>query len=357
VPVATYIVLRVTRRQSERIEASPLYLIFRTKALNRLLVDTPRKHPKATKVLSHILLAVYPGLVLLFFVLFGSNLLNLIGRPAEASQVSPVIPGLTIGLRELPYLTVALFVAVTVHEFAHAIIGSSEGIPIKSVGVGIFLSLGFALVDFDEEGFKNADRRAKIRAVAAGPTANVILAAIVIFIFIGLAGMPGGIIVLNASPPASNYIQPWEVIVRINETAIVSDQAFSAYMKTVKPGELLVVYTLDRVILITAGTHALNSSRGFLGVSAANYFPRFRLLGTEGSYYLLLLMSWINMVNMSLAVLNVAPVAPLDGGKILDELLVGRNASFVKALKVAIFSMTAVILLGNFVLSFYRFGL
>jgi Zn-dependent protease len=63
------------------------------------------------------------------------------------------------------------------------------------------------------------------------------------------------------------------------------------------------------------------------------------------------------MVNMSLAVLNVAPVAPLDGGKILDELLAGRNASFVKALKVAIFSMTAVILLGNFVLSFYRFGL
>jgi len=344
--------------KSERVEASPIHLIFRTRALNNFLAEAPKNHQRATKVVSHILLAVYPGLVLLFFALFGSNLLNLIRRPAEASQVSIVIPGLTIGLGDAPYLIAALFVAIVVHEFAHAVIGSSQGIPIKSVGVGIFLSLGFALVEFDEEGFKKAERRSKIRAVSAGPAANIILAAIIVFFFyIGLAGTPGGIIAITTSQPASSYIHPWDVIVRINGTAITSDQAFRAYMVTVRPGQILEVQTLEGVFLITAGTHPLNDSRGFLGISAGNYFPRLGFLGARSSYYLILLMNWMNMVNMSLAILNVAPVAPLDGGKIIDEVLSDRNASFVGAVKVAIFSMTAVILLGNFILSYYRFGL
>lgn len=358
VPPATYVVLRVTKKKSDRVEASPIYIIFRTRALNNYLVEAPKNHPRATKVVSHILLAVYPGLVLLFFALFGSNLLNLIRRPTEASQVSIVIPGLTIGLSDAPYLIAALFVAIVVHEFAHAIIGSSQGIPIKSVGVGLFLSLGFALVEFDEEGFKKAERRSKIRAVAAGPAANVILAAIIVFIFyIGLAGTPGGIIAITTSQPASSYIHPWDVIVRINGTAITSDQAFRAYMVTVRPGQILEVHTLEGVFLIMAGTNPLNSSRGFLGVSASNYFSRLGFLGARSSYYLIFLMNWINMVNMSLAIVNVAPITPLDGGKIIDEVLSGTNASIVGAVKVAIFSMTAVILLGNFILSFYRFGL
>jgi len=357
-PIVVYVVMRATKRQSERVEATPIYLILRTKALNRFLVDAPKNHPRITKVMSHILLAVYPGLVLLFFALFGSNLINLIRRPTEASQVSLVIPGLTIGLSDAPYLIVALFVAIVVHEFSHAIIGSSQGIPIKSVGVGIFLSLGFALVEFNEEGFKGAERGSKIRAVAAGPAANVILAAaIVLFFYIGLAGTAGGITVLTTSMPASAYIQPFNVIVKINETVITSDQVFKAYMTTVRPGQLLIVHTFEGIFSIRAGTNPSNSSRGFLGVSASDYFPRLGFLGAKSSYYLIFLMNWMNVVNMSLAVLNVAPVAPLDGGKIIDEVLSGRNASFVGAVKVVIFSMTAVILLGNFVLSFYRFGL
>jgi membrane-associated protease RseP (regulator of RpoE activity) len=357
-PLVVYVALRATRRRSDAIEATPIYLIFRTQALNRFLVEAPRNHPKITKVISHILLAIYPGLVLLFFVLFGSNLISLIGRSTAASKVSLVIPGLTFGLGDAPYILSAIFVAMVVHELAHAIIGSSRGIPIRSVGIGIFLSLGFALVDFDEEGFKGADRGSKIRAVAAGPAANMILAtAIVLFFYIGLAGTAGGIIVLTTSPPASAYIRPWDVIVRINDTAITSDQAFTSYMATIRPGELLVVHTLEGAYSIRAGTNPSNSSRGFLGVSASNYFPRLGLLGAESSYYLIYLMSWMNVVNMSLAILNVAPVAPLDGGKIIDEVLMGKNTSLVGAIKVVISSMTAVILLGNFVLSFYRFGL
>jgi len=358
VPPAAYVVLRLTKMKSERVEASPIHLFLRTRAINDFLAEVPKNHPRATKVVSHILLAVYPGLVLLFFALFGLNLLNLIRRPSEASQVSIVIPGLTIGLSDAPYLMAALFVAIVVHEFAHAIIGSSQGIPIKSVGVGIFLSLSFVFVEFDDEGYKKAERRSKIRAVAAGPAANVILAALIVFLFyIGLAGTPGGIIAIATSQPASSYIHPWDVIVRINGTAITSDQAFREYMVTVRPGQILEVHTLEGVVMIMAGTHPLNSSRGFLGVSAGNYFPRLGFLGARSSYYLISLMNWINMVNMSLAILNVAPITPLDGGKIIDEVLSGMNASIVGAVKVAIFSMTAVILLGNFILSFYRFGL
>jgi membrane-associated protease RseP (regulator of RpoE activity) len=345
------------KARSAIVEASPIHIILRTRALNRFLEEAPKRHPRFASVLSQILLAFFPVLVFLFFLLFGTNLLNLVGRPSEANQVSLVIPGVTLGLREMPYVMAALFVGVAFHEFAHGIVGSSKGIPIKSVGVGLFLSLGFALVEFDDDGFKKVDRGSRIRAIAAGPSANMVVSAIMILLISLLSSSASGIVVLSVTPPASSYLKTWDVITKINGTEMLSDAKFRSYMASVKPGDLLVVQTLEGIFYVRAGTNPSNSSRGYLGISVTSYIPVLEFMGLKGSYDFVLLLSWINLANLSLAVVNVAPIDPLDGGKIIDELLPDNKKPFVRALKLAIFSMTAIILVGNFVLSAYRFGL
>ncbi|MGQ9513482.1 MAG: site-2 protease family protein [Thermoproteota archaeon] len=357
VPPVVYTILRLTKKRSERVEASPLHIIIRTRALNRFLNEVPKRHKMFTSFLSHSFLVIFPCLVAVFFFLFGSNLLNLISRPADANQVSLVIPGVTLGLRELPYVTVALFVGVALHELAHGVIGSSKGIPIKSIGIGMFLSLGFALVEFEDDSFKSVERWSRIRAIAAGPSANVIASIFMILLIGSLASGARGIVVLRTSPPASLYLKEWDIITKINDTEILSEQVFRSYMTSIKPGDMLVVHTTDRIFYVRAGTNPFNSSRGFLGISATNYIPILDIMGLKASYNLILLMNWINLANLSLAVVNVAPISPLDGGKIIDELLSNKKNFYIKAFKLAIFTMAAIILVGNFVLSAYRFGL
>jgi membrane-associated protease RseP (regulator of RpoE activity) len=128
-------------------------------------------------------------------------------------------------------------------------------------------------------------------------------------------------------------------------------------MTSVKPGDILVVHTPEKIFYVKAGTNPYNSSRGFLGISVTNYIPILEFMGLRASYNLIILMNWINLANLSLAIVNVAPISPLDGGKMIDEILSDKKNFYTRVFKLAIFTMTAIILVGNFVLSAYRFGL
>jgi len=353
-PLIVHSAVNLLGRTSPRLETSPLYVLVRVFRLHSLLVEAAEEHPLLTRVLSHILLALYPGLLLSFFWLFGNNLVRLVSAPSQAVSVTPVLPGINISMGEAPYFLAALLVAVIVHESAHGLVGAGERMPIKSVGGLLFLMLPAVFVEFDEEGFTKAGREAKVRMAAAGPSANMALAAIIILLF--FTGPPIGIIVTGTENPAALHLQMGDVITAINQTRIISTESFSRYMAAVKPGDVLEVHTMRGVFAVKTGVNPRNESKGFLGVAASGFSSALAYLGAPLHPILIRFLNWLNIISLSLAILNVAPIDPLDGGRMLNAVLAGRGHWAVKPLKLAVTSMAIVILLGNFALSYLRFG-
>ncbi|MFN3804382.1 MAG: site-2 protease family protein [Pyrobaculum sp.] len=96
---------------------------------------------------------------------------------ARSAGVTPIIPGITLPWDQLPYIAIAIVVAVALHEFMHGYAALRYGIPIKSVGVfSLFYILSGAFVEPDEEKFKEARTEAKLAVLASGVAINVVLA-------------------------------------------------------------------------------------------------------------------------------------------------------------------------------------
>jgi len=82
---------------------------------------------------------------------------------AQSAGVTPIIPGVTLPWDQLPYLAVAVVVAVVLHELMHGYAALRYGIPVKSVGVfSLLYVLSGAFVEPDEESFKKAKTEAKV---------------------------------------------------------------------------------------------------------------------------------------------------------------------------------------------------
>ncbi len=81
------------------------------------------------------------------------------------------------------YGTLALIIAVVVHEFGHGILARVHQIRVKTMGI-LFLVVPIgAFVEPDEEELKKAPRKQRIRVFGAGPTMNLLFALLFAFIF------------------------------------------------------------------------------------------------------------------------------------------------------------------------------
>jgi len=125
---------------------------------------------------------------------------------ARSAGVTPIIPGVTLPWDQLPYLAVAVAVAVALHELMHGYAALRYGIPVKSVGVfSLLYVLSGAFVEPDEEGFKKARTEAKVAVLAGGVAVNVVLALAamtlgVVGAWLGLQGAVFGVEAYGVKP-------------------------------------------------------------------------------------------------------------------------------------------------------------
>ena len=80
------------------------------------------------------------------------------------------------------YGLLALATVLIVHEFSHGIQAVGENIPIKSIGLLLFIILPGAFVEPDEDELKKAKRSSRLRVYAAGSIANISLAIIALLL-------------------------------------------------------------------------------------------------------------------------------------------------------------------------------
>ena len=254
----------------------------------------------------------------------------------ETPSVSIVIPGVDIPGSQIyvpfVYGLIGLATVLVVHEFSHGIQAVGEKIPIKSIGLLLFIILPGAFVEPDEDKLKEAKRISRLRVYAAGSIANVTLAIIaLILVSLCAAGIPhyfaeDGIEIgrVVSDSPSEGILKDGMVLEAIDNHKINDSQTYVDVVSSFSPGENISVQTDQGTYDITLAKHPNNDSRGFFGIQANKHFEL--VDGSLGSlpwilFELVDLFQWVAMLNLGIGLFNLLPIKPLDGGYMLETLL------------------------------------
>jgi len=297
-----------------------------------------------------------------------------------------VIPGVTISFGTLPYFIIAILIGAAVHEFAHGIAAINEKISLKSTGIFVFLLLFGAFVEPNEKDLKASSNRSKMRVMAAGGLANMLVSILLIIILIIPVGFPilispffqtspSGVLVIETVPNAPSSLAgikagyAFTSIEIGNDTySLASQQDFVNLVSQHLNAYQLITFNfrdkIEPISLITGnysewnpvGESETNLNRGYIGILTSNYFkphfqtnfPVFNLI----PYWILMTITYTFMINLMLALMNLLPVPFLDGDKLLSAFLGEKRTLLHKRIKY----FALIVLLLNFVLSFYFMG-
>ena len=184
------ILIYVLRKRKEAITVFfPFIALLKTKKLNNLIRKISRKAPKLWRIFWTIGIFVSFAFTIIAIFFFFVNLVSLIQNPRIENAVTPLVPGVTIGLPLFAYLIIPLLFVMTTHEFAHGIAAEVDGVNVKSTGVlgaGLFYLIGLgAFVEVDERELNSSkfNRNTRLRISSAGTYVNAITAGIA-FLFL-----------------------------------------------------------------------------------------------------------------------------------------------------------------------------
>lgn len=365
------------------------FAYYRTTKLNNLISRIAKIKEPLWKLLWDI--GILSGLGILFtgLIVFSINVITFfLPKSSEVTPIAitPVIPGVTISFGTLPYFIVAILIGAAVHEFAHGIAAINEKISLKSTGIFVFLLLFGAFVEPNEEDLKASSSRSKMRVMAAGGLANMLVSLLLILILILPVGFPilispffqtnsSGVLVIETVPNSPASLEGMKagyaffVIDIDNEPfSLSSGSEFQNIVsKHLFMNQTLTFHFFDQIdsISLRAGNRTEiypdedkeeNVTRGYIGILTTNYFkphiqtniPVFNLI----PYWILMTITYTFMINLMLALMNLLPVPFLDGDKLLAAFLGEKRAVLHKWIKY----FALIILLLNFALSFLFMG-
>ncbi|AAY79495.1 site-2 protease family protein [Sulfolobus acidocaldarius] len=344
-----WLVMYTFRRRLEKrgFVVYPFMLLWKKQTRSEWFPNFARK--RAYKIFDKIavvlgVISLVLGLALILYVF-----LNSVFPSSSGSTVSlqPIIPGITVGLDQLPYILLAIGISVTLHELAHAISATSNGIKVRSGGLLLLIFFPGAFVEPDEEEFKSASSISRLKIISAGIAVNLILAAIFFPLANFLpANLSQGLLIVGEKQyfPAYNASIPVNsIILKVDGNAVKVPQQLSYYLDQGRTHILTLLYpngSINSITINTTQTHQI-------GVYITYYFP-------QGLLGLLQFITWMFTVNFSLALLNGAPLIITDGGKVFTEITrklgLGDRESYL------IQSVFTVILIGAILFSFNPLG-
>jgi len=362
-----YLIAYVLHLDKHGFEVKPGYFMYRSKALNSSIDRLAKKQPKLWTALSNIGLAMSVGTMVFSLYVFINNLLRF-SQVGEIGYVAPVIPGLTLSLHWLPFFLFAIVVIVLPHELAHGIMARVENIPVLSTGVAAMLIFFGAFVEPDEKEFEKASLTARLRMISAGSSTNTVTALLALILLTGLFAPPSGLLIQDTIPNGplnSAGLGRWDVIQAINGAPIASYIDFLDYMRNVKVGENLTLTVLKnnvvQSITITTAADPDNSTRAIIGLPAgglgASYRPNKLGLEQYTGINLYWTLFWTYAFAFGIAVVNMLPMYPFDGERILYYPLERFVKKRKRELRISITAFTLGLFALNIIISLWRYGL
>lgn len=319
------------RREEEEVEeegvAVDLFVImWRTKRVLGFIDRLAAKGKKFWKVYGDVGVALgFLGMAFVFYALLRTAIAT-IKTHGEQAGVQLVIPGLTIPLW---YGLVGLAVVMIVHELSHGVVARADKLPLKSVGLVLFFIIPGAFVEPDEEELKKAPLRTRLRVYGAGSLANLLVALLALLIMnFALTPLlqPAGIEVAGviSDSPASGVLEKGDVIVAINGTAIKTLEDFEKFINTTRPDQTIAITVLregeEKTVTLKLGARDDDPSRPFIGIYLGQHYKS--RIGHENIVFpLFFSFYWIYFLNLGIGLMNLFPLVPLDGGRMLDDVL------------------------------------
>jgi len=192
------------------------------------------------------------------------------------------VPGLN-RIIPLGYGILGLAIAIVLHEFLHGILARTAKVPLKSLGILLFVFPIGAFVEPDEEGLQKMKRRDRARLFAAGPATNMVLALVFAIIFstvmmgsvraahdgVGVTGFS-----MDGSPAENAGMHPGMIIFRVEGTNattanVTSIADLATALENTRPGDAINVTTYYRGAVDTYRLTLANVSsteKGVMGV-------------------------------------------------------------------------------------------
>lgn len=363
-----YVLARFLKAEKRGLTVRPLYFIYKTTSLNKSLEWISNLSPMGWRALWNIGAAMGLGQMILAVYFLGRNAVFLAEKNVQAGPVQPIvpIPGLGISWENFPHIMIALVILLVTHEFGHGIASLIDRVPLKSTGVFFAAVIPGGFVEPDEEKLQKAKTVTKLRVYAAGSSSNVFVALIFILLLFNFTAtispfyQRDGVSISSIRPnfPADMAgLMGGDVIYSINGTKVAGVDDLRNYMVSVHPGSHLALSTSrgDRSLVVVPESD--NSTRALIGISPADHFQgKLSLLPSDLPNQILRFEMWGQLIVLSVALLNMLPLYPLDGDKFLDTLLRAAGVKWSKELRSIASSACLIILALNFGLSYYRFG-
>jgi membrane-associated protease RseP (regulator of RpoE activity) len=326
--------------------------------------------------------AVFTSVIPLLFGVFGlpavmvyvllSHGLNILSAKTTMPGVSPMVPGSRDGNLGVTfpgydlfipwwYALISLFITLVAHEGAHGVLARAAGMKVKSTGILSVLSIPIgAFVEPDEEEMKTKTSVERMRVFTVGSFANMVIG---VFAALALALSVHGfasvvqsdgmrVVGFMAGYPAEGVIPSGAVIYSVNGMPTTDMSSFRNVTATLKAGEEASVATSVGPFTMRLAD-APEGGRGLLGVYI---LENLKVTGVAASFitvgmmtFVLELLGWIAFFNVNIALVNLLPVVPFDGGRMMNEVLSAMRLSPTGARRVAYASIAAmgVLLLAN----------
>ena len=323
------------------------FVMYRTKLGLKLMDRMARKHPKFLKYLAYVGIVIgFLGMALISFSLI-ENIYKMITATTAVAGVALVLPLKVKGAFYVPffYWVISIFLLAVVHEFSHGVIARLYKIKIKSSGLA-FLNIivpviPAAFVEPDEKELRKRPKMQQLSVFAAGPFSNIIFAFVVLAIM-GLVIAPvsnaifnyDGVLVTGFTPgnetfPAENAgMTENELIIGIDEVPISTVENFTKIMQNKIPGETVIITTNITDYNITLTENPDNESKGYLGIYLTqnqdvkeNILQKYGKILPDIFVWFVGLFYWLYLLNLGIGLFNLAPLGPIDGGRMLQLLM------------------------------------
>jgi membrane-associated protease RseP (regulator of RpoE activity) len=294
-----------------------------------------------------VLVGVFGVPALLISMLF-SQAFRIAVEQSQIPGVSPLLP--TVGEQGAGFFfpgtgifipfwqaLIAMICLLVPHEFAHGVLGRAHKVRLKSAGV---LTAGpvpiGAFVEPDDKTMKLRKSRDRMRIFAAGSFANLIVALISLAILVSFMApvldaitQPTGMMVTNVlnGTPAYGLLEPGFVIKEIEGIPTNDSESFYAAVAGLKPNDTAEFVTTNGTYNITLAPRPDNASRGYIGVDLQETFEvkedfrgKYRLQA-DAIFFITPTLFWIFFLSFNIALVNLLPIVPFDGGKMFEEIM------------------------------------
>ncbi|MEE9323664.1 MAG: site-2 protease family protein [Candidatus Aenigmarchaeota archaeon] len=294
-----------------------------------------------------ILVGIFGVPALLVSLLFSHAFKITVGQ-SQIPGVSPLLPG--IGEEGFGFFfpgtgifipfwqaLIAIICLLVPHEFAHGVLTRCHKIKLKSAGI---LTVGpipiGAFVEPDQKEMEKHEGKARMRIYAAGSFTNLIVSVIaLLLIALVMAPMvntitePTGMMITNVinGTPAHGVLERGFVIKEINSMQTLDIEFFQSAVSDLRPGQTTTLLTTNGTFSLTLVEHPSNSSKGYMGIDLQEKFEikdEFRgeyRMQADVILFVAPTLFWVFFLSFNIALVNLLPVIPFDGGKMFEEFM------------------------------------